>query len=194
MDIGQVDLGAGREGRARAVPVAEPVRGYWQRMRAAAEHLAGSVHDPVPTILDLGCGSGLSTRELLRATRRRGLTARIIGIDPSPAMVELARARRWPQGVDFVAGDAATLSALGLPRAHAALAHDPLRNLPGLDAALPGLPTTLFSGATLVATADRLTDLDVIAGWFADAGFESVRSCAVGGWRRDLVYLVEGRV
>jgi len=193
MDIGQVDLGAGRSRRPGTAPGYQPVRGYWRRMRAAAEHLAGSLSDPVPTLLDLGCGSGLSTRELLRAARRRGLTPRIIGVDPSPAMVELARARRWPQGVDFVQGDGATLAALGLPRAHGALAYDPLRNLPSLDAALPALATTLLPGARLVVTADRAADLGVLADRLAGAPFRSVRSCAVGGWRRDLVHLVEGR-
>lgn len=58
-------------------------------------------------ILDLGCGSGLSTLELRRAFKG----AEIVGADISPDMLKAA-AKRLP-GVKFVAGDAADFDTSG---------------------------------------------------------------------------------
>lgn len=57
--------------------------------------------DPRPgeLILDLGCGDGVLTREIIAAG------ARVIGLDASPEMVEAARAR----GVDAFVADAQSL-------------------------------------------------------------------------------------
>ena len=59
-------------------------------------------------ILDLGCGTGLLTREL--ATGRR----QVIGVDPSPAMLAFARRQPGAERVQWVEGDS---SALGTPEA-----------------------------------------------------------------------------
>jgi SAM-dependent methyltransferase len=59
-------------------------------------------------IIDLGCGTGLLTREL--ATPGRELT----GIDPSPAMLAFARRQPGAERVQWVQGDA---SVLGRPEA-----------------------------------------------------------------------------
>lgn len=64
------------------------------------------------TIVDLGCGTGLITRELAR------LGHRMIGIDPAPAMLELARHRPYGEHVRWVDGDA---SQLGTPEADLAI-------------------------------------------------------------------------
>ena len=58
-------------------------------------------------IVDLGCGSGLSTLELKRTFKK----AEILGVDVSPDMLKAA-ATRLP-GIKFVAGDAATFDAGG---------------------------------------------------------------------------------
>ncbi|MFH8798750.1 methyltransferase domain-containing protein [Streptomyces sp. NPDC017936] len=58
-------------------------------------------------VLDLGCGTGASTRALLRAVPR----ARITAVDASAGMLRRARAKRWPAQVRFLhrtAEDAAT--------------------------------------------------------------------------------------
>lgn len=60
------------------------------------------------TILDLGCGTGLLTRELARPGRR------VIGVDPSPAMLAYARRQPDAERVEWIEGDA---SALGAPAA-----------------------------------------------------------------------------
>lgn len=60
------------------------------------------------TILDFGCGTGLLTRALVNHDRR------IIGVDPSPAM--LAYAKQQP-GADFVEWTEGDSSVLGTPAA-----------------------------------------------------------------------------
>src|SRR5919199_2086678 len=59
-------------------------------------------------ILDLGCGTGLLTRELATPGRQ------VVGVDPAPAMLEFARRQPGAERVQWVEGDA---SALGLPEA-----------------------------------------------------------------------------
>lgn len=125
--------------------------GYRRHLRAAAEALVAAVEHPTPTLLDLGCGSGLSTRELLRAARQAGLSPRIIGVDASEGMLARARARRWPQGVVFVHGFGEDLAGLGLPPAQGALACYLLRNVTDLDATLRGINHALEPGAPFVA-------------------------------------------
>ncbi|MFF9687067.1 class I SAM-dependent methyltransferase [Streptomyces sp. NPDC014623] len=49
-------------------------------------------------VLDLGCGTGASTRALLRAAP----CARITAVDASAGMLERARAKRWPSNVRFL--------------------------------------------------------------------------------------------
>ena len=60
------------------------------------------------TILDLGCGTGLLTCEMAVAGRR------VIGVDPAPAMLAVARRAPGGERVRWVEGDA---SALGTPEA-----------------------------------------------------------------------------
>lgn len=59
-------------------------------------------------ILDLGCGTGVLTRELAIPGRQ------IIGVDPSAAMLAFARRQPGAENVQWIEGDA---SALGTPEA-----------------------------------------------------------------------------
>jgi ubiquinone/menaquinone biosynthesis C-methylase UbiE len=65
---------------------------------------------PGERVLDVGCGSGVVTRELARRVASEGLA---IGVDPSPALLTVARELADQQGlgewVDFRVGDARVL-------------------------------------------------------------------------------------
>jgi SAM-dependent methyltransferase len=59
-------------------------------------------------ILDLGCGTGLLTRELAVDGRQ------VVGVDPAPAMLAVARRQPGADRVQWIEGDS---SALGTPEA-----------------------------------------------------------------------------
>jgi SAM-dependent methyltransferase len=72
--------------------------------------LAADLH--AHTIVDLGCGTGLLTRELALADRR------VIGVDPAPAMLAVARRQPGAERVQWIEGDC---NALGAPQADLAI-------------------------------------------------------------------------
>src|SRR4029453_14657790 len=87
--------------------------GYHAPLRSAADALlewlprskpAGS--QPLVHLLDLGCGSGASTRAVQQAAQAVDLRSVIVGIDASTGMLEQARAKHWPAGVRFEVGQA----------------------------------------------------------------------------------------
>ncbi|GAB3622673.1 class I SAM-dependent methyltransferase [Mariniluteicoccus endophyticus] len=122
--------------------------GYHAHLRAAADELvrrAGS-----GPLLDLGCGSGASTRALVDAG-----ALEVLGVDASEGMLAQARAKRWPNGVSFVHGradDAVDLLADGPPPT-GALAAYLFRNIPEAerDAAVARVRDALEPGGWLVA-------------------------------------------
>ena len=59
------------------------------------------------TVLDLGCGTGLLTRELATDGRQ------VVGIDPASAMLAVARQRPGAERVEWVEGDSRTLGTPG---------------------------------------------------------------------------------
>lgn len=59
------------------------------------------------TIIDLGCGTGQLTLALLAPHRR------VIGVDPSPAMLAVARAKAGADRVQWITGDTSALGAPG---------------------------------------------------------------------------------
>ena len=79
--------------------------GYHDQLRTAAEALVGRM--PLASggrpaaVLDLGCGSGASTRAVLEAWAAAGrdpATLEVTGVDASQGMVDQARAKTWPGG------------------------------------------------------------------------------------------------
>jgi SAM-dependent methyltransferase len=118
----------------------EPVR------RKAIEMLAPREGD---VVLDIGCGTGLSFAPLLECI---GPTGRIVGVDPSPEMLALARkrvARHGWSGVALLEAVAEQAPLQGL--ADGALfhfTHDVLRN----PAALDHVIAHLKPGARVVAS------------------------------------------
>ena len=89
---------------------------------------------PGATVLDIGCGTGLSFELLLQKTGSQG---RIVGVDPSPDMLALARervARHGWRNVDLLEASAESAGLQG--QADAALfhfTHDVLRHPQALD-------------------------------------------------------------
>ena len=104
---------------------------------------------PGASVIDVGCGTGLSFGPLLE---RLGPGGRIVGIDPSPEMLDIARlriARHGWSGVELLQSDAAGAALRG--QADAALfhfTHDVLRDPDALDHVLAHLKP----GAHVVAT------------------------------------------
>lgn len=72
--------------------------GYQRELRRAARKLAAMLAEQdSPIIWDLGCGTGLSTRALLKTIPN----AQVIGVDASAGMLEAARAKGWPEDTKF---------------------------------------------------------------------------------------------
>lgn len=59
-------------------------------------------------IIDIGCGTGLLTCELAKRGHR------LIGVEPSKAMLDVARRRACGKRVEWIEGDALSLGALGV--------------------------------------------------------------------------------
>jgi ubiquinone/menaquinone biosynthesis C-methylase UbiE len=64
-------------------------------------------------LVDLGCGSGASTRAVQQAAEAARLDFAIVGVDASVGMLEQARAKRWPTGVRFEIGQAEEIATFG---------------------------------------------------------------------------------
>lgn len=126
--------------------------GYRKHLRWSAERLAGrrgatgTALPPGAHVLDVCCGTGLSTMALARALPG----ARIDAVDASAGMLAVARRRRHHSGVRYVLGDAMRLGdVLAGPYDGALMAYG-LRNMPDPDAALAGLRALLAPGARAV--------------------------------------------
>ena len=132
--------------------------GYHQHLRSAASALLETLdpHRPL-RLVDLGCGSGASTRALLAEAGARSAEVRVVGVDASSGMLDQARAKAWPAGVDFHEGLAQDLGeqreAWGLEEpADGVLAAYLFRNVAEAerDAVLADVHDLLSDGGTLV--------------------------------------------
>ncbi|MCW2810953.1 MAG: methyltransferase protein [Friedmanniella sp.] len=135
--------------------------GYHRHLRDAADSLlrpgggvGATAGDPV-RLADLGCGSGASTRALLKAAAAAEVDADITGVDASQGMLDQARAKTWPPGVSFAQGLAEDLA---VDRHQVGLA-DPVsgvlaaylfRNVIERDKVLAAVHDLLDDGGTLV--------------------------------------------
>lgn len=89
--------------------------GYHRHLRSASEALVERLPETAAAaatvrLADLGCGSGASTKALLRAAETTGAEPQIVGVDASAGMLARAKAKRWPTGVRFAHGFAQQLS------------------------------------------------------------------------------------
>jgi len=134
--------------------------GYHHNLRTAAAALVDSLSEPAGgtpgPVLDLGCGSGASTRALSAAFAARSrANPQIVGVDGSAGMLAVARGKSWPANVRFhhaLAEDvAAEWEGLELPaHAQGAFAAYLFRNLADSDVVLAALRRLLRPGGALV--------------------------------------------
>jgi ubiquinone/menaquinone biosynthesis C-methylase UbiE len=136
--------------------------GYHAYLRMAANGLVDWLPSPrlasVPPsihLLDLGCGSGASTRAVLEAAQAAGLRFAIVGADASAGMLDQARAKDWPASVRFEVGQAEEIVGshewLGLDDPiSGAFAAYLFRNVAERDKLLAGLFDLLADGGVLV--------------------------------------------
>ncbi|MFD0304399.1 class I SAM-dependent methyltransferase [Streptomyces sp. NPDC059517] len=96
-------------------------------------------------VLDLGCGTGASTRALLRAAPR----ARITAVDASSGMLARARSKPWPDRVRFQHMTAEALAAADEGPYDAVFAAYLLRNVTDADDVLKTVRGLLRPGGRL---------------------------------------------
>ncbi|MEU1470542.1 class I SAM-dependent methyltransferase [Streptomyces sp. NPDC005761] len=96
-------------------------------------------------LLDLGCGTGASTRALLRVAPR----ARITAVDASAGMLRHALAKPWPARVRFLHLTAEELATAGEGPFDAVFAAYLFRNVTDPDAVLRSVRTLLRPGGRL---------------------------------------------
>ncbi|GAA3574489.1 class I SAM-dependent methyltransferase [Microlunatus spumicola] len=130
--------------------------GYHRHLRSAATALLETLdpHRPL-RLVDLGCGSGASTRAVLAAARDAGAEVEVTGVDASAGMLTQAEAKTWPPGVTFHQGLAQDLAGhraewdLDTP-VDGVLAAYLFRNVAQRDAVLADVHDLLSDGGTLV--------------------------------------------
>ncbi len=128
--------------------------GYHAQLRTAADALVNGLPSraagSASVVLDLGCGSGASTRAVLDAWAG-GDDLDLTGVDASAGMVTEARRKDWPAGVRFVVDDAlAHLRGLPDDSVDGVLGAYLLRNVPDRDAVVHEVARVLRPGGTLV--------------------------------------------
>ncbi|GAB1513154.1 class I SAM-dependent methyltransferase [Actinophytocola sp. KF-1] len=118
--------------------------GYHEHLRLSAERgLTGTEQ----RVLDAGCGTGASTAAVLSVAPH----AEVVGVDAAGAMLDRARAKRWPPGVRFVHSGVEDLAAAGVTGPFdAVFAAYLFRNLTDPDGQLRALLDLLRPGGTLV--------------------------------------------
>lgn len=103
-------------------------------------------------VLDLGCGTGASTRALADALAAAGrVGSAVVGVDASAGMIEQAKAKSWPGTVSFHCTDAQEdLRQRADESVSGAFAAYLLRNVPDRDGLLAELARVLRPGAPAV--------------------------------------------
>ncbi len=119
--------------------------GYHRHLRMSAERLGLSSRS-APRILDLCCGTGLSTEAILAVYPR----AKVVGLDASRGMLAAAKKKAVLRGVELVHGNAMDPRASGVAGPFdAILMAYGIRNVPAIDPCLAALRDLLAPGATI---------------------------------------------
>ncbi|KGI69705.1 class I SAM-dependent methyltransferase [Mycolicibacterium rufum] len=122
--------------------------GYHDHLRMSADRMQLPDQGRGLRLLDIGCGTGLSTAALLEVAPQ----AEIIGVDGSAGMLAQARAKKWPDSVRFVHSRAEGLAEAGVSGPFdGILAAYLVRNLPDPDPVLQTLRALLRPGGVFAA-------------------------------------------
>ena len=126
--------------------------GYRKHLRWSAERMALASRC---RILDLCCGTGLSTRALIETYP----DAIVQGLDGSHAMIAHARRKDFPTRVSFRVGDAMNLRGVGVegPWDGILMAYG-IRNMPDIDECLAQILTCLAPGGVVCFHEYSVTD------------------------------------
>ncbi|MET9724576.1 class I SAM-dependent methyltransferase [Streptomyces zaomyceticus] len=120
--------------------------GYHGHLRRSARRLCLPGEGSGLSVLDLGCGTGSSTRALLHAAPR----ATITGVDASAGMLGQARAKAWPSSVSFVHAPAEDVGSTDTAGPHdAVFAAYLFRNLANPDTVLRTVRDLLRPGGRM---------------------------------------------
>ncbi|MGJ7881480.1 class I SAM-dependent methyltransferase [Streptomyces rochei] len=119
--------------------------GYRTGLRRSARRLRLPDGGAGLHLLDLGCGTGASTRALLEAAPR----ARITAVDASAGMLRRALAKPWPARVSFLHLTAEEVASAGEGPFDAVFAAYLFRNVTDPDAVLGSVRTLLRPGGRL---------------------------------------------
>jgi SAM-dependent methyltransferase len=157
-------------GDAMEVSAADP-----QHLAMVGTYLDDLRVTPGGRVLEIGCGTGAIARQLAA----RPEVAEVVGVDPSPLLIE--RARELGANIDgltFAVGDGRALPFAG-PEFDAAVLHRVLSHVPGPETALaeafrvlrPGGRLAVFDGdyATITLATGERDPLQLCVGAFAEA-------------------------
>jgi SAM-dependent methyltransferase len=97
-------------------------------------------------VVDAGCGSGFLSALIADAA------AHVIGVDPSPKQISLAKAHNGRANVDYIDGTLERFAASNPERADLVVAHMTLMDAPSLGGFLSAARVALRPGGVLVAT------------------------------------------
>lgn len=122
--------------------------GYYEHLRLSAERMQLPDGGRGLRLLDIGCGTGLSTAALLDVAPH----ATIVAVDGSAGMLARAGAKKWPASVSFVHSRAEGLADAGVAGPFdGILAAYLVRNLDDPDPVLQTLRSMLRPGGVFAA-------------------------------------------
>ena len=119
--------------------------GYLEHLRLSADRLSIPARGAGARLLDLCCGTGLSTAALVAAYPE----AEIVGLDASAAMLALAAEKPGLCAATFIHGDAGDPAAALTGRFDGIIMAYGIRNLPDTDDALERIKNLLAPGAPI---------------------------------------------
>jgi len=161
----------------------------WGLLKRREARLALDVQ-PGDRLLEIACGTGLNFPHLRRLTGDRGS---IVGVDLTPAMLDIARqqiARKGWTNVEVREADAARLPFpdASFDKAFCAFA---LNIIPDYERAIAEVWRVLVPGGRFAALEMRSMDVSSLSGWLGNLAHRLMGVCAVDSSHRTLEAIQE---